>query len=86
LAVSIAVNFGIIYSVWPELLGLETWSKDKFTLVYFSIVTYTTLGFGDITPKDHFWGEIIVVIEIIIGYATLGCLLAVLAEKLARRS
>jgi hypothetical protein len=86
LALSIAVIFAIIYSVWPELLGFETWGKDKFTPVYFSIVTYTTLGFGDITPKGHFWGEIIVVIEVIIGYATLGCLLAVLAEKLARRS
>jgi hypothetical protein len=69
-------------SCWVLKRGVKT----NFTLVYFSIVTYTTLGFGDITPKDHFWGEIIVVIEIIIGYATLGCLLAVLAEKLARRS
>jgi hypothetical protein len=59
----------------------RTW----FTPFYFSIVTYTTLGFGDVKPATLI-GEIIVSTEVILGYTTLGLLLAVLAERLARRS
>jgi Ion channel len=59
----------------------RTW----FTPFYFSIVTYTTLGFGDVKPATLI-GEIIVSTEVILGYTTLGLLLTVLAEKLARRS
>jgi len=59
----------------------NTW----FTPYYFSIVTYTTLGFGDVKPHD-LAGELLVSIEVIFGYLTLGLLLAVLADKVARRS
>jgi hypothetical protein len=51
---------------------------------YYSFVTYTTLGFGDIVPNDWI-GEIIVVAEVVIGYVTLGLLLSILANKVARR-
>jgi hypothetical protein len=60
-------------------------AKSWFTPFYYSIVTYTTLGFGDITPK-HWIGEIVVVSEVILGYTTLGLLLSILANKVARRS
>jgi uncharacterized protein YjbI with pentapeptide repeats len=89
LAVGLVVFFGVIYSSWPQLLGYPTWDSkvlDRFTPFYFSIVTYTTLGFGDINPKGHVLGEIIVSIEVVLGYCTLGLLLSVLAEKIARRS
>jgi hypothetical protein len=59
----------------------HTW----FTPFYFSVVTYTTLGFGDVKPATLI-GELIVSSEVILGYTTLGLLLAVLAEKVARRS
>jgi len=52
---------------------------------YFSIVTYTTLGFGDVRPAT-LAGEIIVSSEVILGYTTLGLLLSVLAQIIARRS
>jgi len=79
--------FGAIYACWPdELFGVTMIGRDVFTPFYFSIVTFTTLGFGEINPKGHFWGEIIVSFEVILGYCTLGLLLAVLAEKIARRS
>jgi hypothetical protein len=51
----------------------------------FSIVTYTTLGFGDVVPITVL-GEIVVSTEVILGYLTLGLLLAVLSDKVARRS
>ncbi|MFA6162908.1 MAG: pentapeptide repeat-containing protein [Methylobacter sp.] len=96
----VVVLYGFIYSLCPELLHwpepLDCKQSVKylddhqipaswFTPFYFSIVTYTTLGFGDIHPQNLI-GEIIVSSEVIIGYLTLGLLLSVLAEKVARRS
>lgn len=52
---------------------------------YYSIVTYTTLGFGDIKPM-HWVGELVVMLEVIMGYMILGLLLAILANKVARRA
>jgi uncharacterized protein YjbI with pentapeptide repeats len=59
--------------------------SDFFTYVYYSIVTFTTLGFGDIVP-DSRWGAFCVSLEVLIGYVMLGGLVSLLANKLARRS
>ena len=56
-----------------------------FAYFYYSIVTFTTLGFGDIVPTTLF-GRILVTIEVILGYIGLGGLISILANKLARRS
>jgi uncharacterized protein YjbI with pentapeptide repeats len=84
--------FGLTYSIFPELLGLDCMPDTQgcnrhscFTPFYFSIVTFTTLGFGDITPKNLV-GELIVSFEVILGYAVLGLLISVLADKVVRRS
>jgi uncharacterized protein YjbI with pentapeptide repeats len=85
----IAMIFGFVYLLersWD--LGLIDYSNSSNSLIspfYYSIVTYTTLGFGDITPK-HWIGEIIVTAEVVLGYTTLGLLLAILANRIARRS
>jgi uncharacterized protein YjbI with pentapeptide repeats len=85
-ALVIATMYGIAYSLYPDILSYAsgkniTW----FTPFYFSIVTYTTLGFGDVFPTTAF-AEILVSSEVILGYLTLGLLLALLAEKVGRRS
>ncbi len=52
---------------------------------YFSIVTFTTLGFGDVTPTNTagmFW----ITLEVVLGYVMLGGLISILSNKLARRS
>jgi uncharacterized protein YjbI with pentapeptide repeats len=84
--------FGLTYSIFPGLLGLDCLPGAQdcrrnscFTPFYFSIVTFTTLGFGEITPKDLV-GELIVSFEVIWGYAVLGLLISVLADKVVRRS
>jgi hypothetical protein len=49
------------------------------------VVTFTTLGFGDIKPVTNeaaWW----VMAEVIAGYIMLGGLISILANKLARRS
>jgi len=60
-------------------------ANNWFTGFYFSIVTFTTLGFGDVTPADgagQFW----ITLEVILGYVMLGGLISIFANKLARRS
>jgi hypothetical protein len=52
---------------------------------YYSFVTFTTLGFGDIVPTNWI-SETLVTIEVILGYIMLGGLISILANKLARRS
>lgn len=78
-------SFGKAYSHWPQMISAGPRTPDAFTPYYFSIVTYTTLGFGDVKP-NNMAGEILVSIEVIFGYVTLGLLLAVLGNKVARRS
>ena len=55
------------------------------TTLYYSIVTFTTLGFGDITPKSG-WAAFWITLEVILGYVMLGGLISIFATKLARRS
>lgn len=59
--------------------------KTDFTPYYFSIVTFTTLGFGDVIPAN-LAGEIWLTIEVIVGYIMLGGLISIFAVKFAKRS
>lgn len=88
-ALLLSLLFGLIYLLdmrlgW-EWMDYSSSAESPFTPFYYSIVTYTTLGFGDITPR-HWIGEVIIVCEVILGYTTLGLLLSILANKVARRS
>ena len=83
------VLFGAVFAL-DMLLGwglfdFEGTARSWLTPIYFSVVTYTTLGYGDVTPT-HLVGEILVIFEVILGYTTLGLVLSILANKVARRS
>ena len=52
-----------------------------YTYLYFSIVTFTTLGFGDVTPTG-LAGELLVTLEVILGYVGLGGLISIFTTKL----
>lgn len=59
--------------------------RDWAPMLYYSVVTFTTLGFGDIVPKTQeaaWW----IMAEVVMGYFMLGGLITILATKLARRS
>jgi uncharacterized protein YjbI with pentapeptide repeats len=63
----------------------HTFKHHVWTPIYFSIVTFTTLGFGDVRPQNAagiFW----VVLEVTFGYIMLGGLVSIFANKLARRA
>ena len=77
----ICLLFGLLYSSFPELFTIANERPPtKFTYYYYSIVTFTTLGFGDIVPND-IKSEIIITIEVILGYIMLGGLISIFATK-----
>jgi voltage-gated potassium channel Kch len=48
--------------------------------LYFSVVTMTTLGFGDIAANPDSWvGQVVLMVEVILGYVLLGALVTRLA-------
>ena len=53
--------------------------------IYFSVVTFTTLGFGDIV-SDNAAARFLVTLEVVFGYVMLGGLISIFANKLASRS
>ncbi len=51
-----------------------------FRAIYFSIVTMTTLGFGDMYANSQsFWGHLLLTIQVLFGYVLLGALITRLA-------
>ncbi len=56
-----------------------------FMPLYFSIVTMTTLGYGDVLPTSTA-SQIISMIQVLISYIMLGGLLSIFSNKLARRA
>ncbi len=85
-SVVFALAFSCVYwMLGPEAFQASQLGYSYLTLVYYSIVTFTTLGFGDVVPLNHaacFW----VAFEVIVGYIMLGGLISIFANQLARRS
>jgi hypothetical protein len=77
----ICLLFGYIYSNFPSSFFLaNNRSPTGFSFYYYSVVTFTTLGFGDIVPID-LWAEIAVTLQVIMGYIMLGGLISIFATK-----
>jgi hypothetical protein len=88
-AFAVMMVFGVIFHLdaafgW-QFFDLPSSANSPLSPYYYSVVTYTRLGSGGITPI-HWVGEIVLVCERILGYVTLGLLLSILANKVARRS
>lgn len=79
----LAVVYAVIYQYVDIDLGgrPDNW----MTTIYFSVVTMTTLGYGDIVPTSAL-ARIITLSEVMIGYVMLGGLLGIFANKMARRA
>jgi len=84
-----AMSFGTVYffdyTLGWGLLEYSSAGTSPLSPFYHSIVTYTKLGFGYMKPQ-HWIGEVLLVCEGILGYVTLGLLLSILANRVARRS
>ena len=88
-AFAVMMVFGFILHL-ETVLGwnyfrIPTSANSPLTPYYYSVVTFTRLGSGGIEPT-HWVGEVVLVIERILGYVTLGLLLSILANRVARRS
>jgi hypothetical protein len=82
----------IRFTNWPYLSsdGLGFWEclkvffQNFVTAFYFSVVTFVTLGYGDITPASTF-GKVMAISEVTLGYSVLGLLVAVASARLRPR-
>lgn len=74
------------YAVAYASVGMG-WGEDAtwFSPFYFSIVTLTTLGYGDVLPVNAA-GQALAVSQAIVGYVMLGGLISIMSNKLARRA
>lgn len=84
------------WGVWTELLALvfavlygfvdidAGANPTPLSLVYFSVVTMTTLGYGDVLPVSQ-GAQMLVIAQVVIGYVMLGGLLGIFATKMGRR-
>jgi len=79
--------FALVY-LWSWALGLQLLKVHApggegslLAYLYFSVVTFSTLGFGDVTPA-HCLGEVLVILEVLIGYIFLGGLISIFTMKL----
>ncbi|MCR9162721.1 MAG: pentapeptide repeat-containing protein [Nannocystaceae bacterium] len=78
----VAVFFGLGY------LFVDVDFGDNQTLLspfYFSLVTITTLGYGDVLPRSMS-AQVMVMAEVAIGYMMLGGMLSIFSNKMARRA
>jgi hypothetical protein len=85
LAFLFATKYILAYGDNPKSFIFATQPESIITFFYYSVVTFTTLGFGDVVPATESL-KIWVMIEVIVGYMMLGGLISIFANKLARRS
>ena len=74
----LAFVFALLYRLFPNFVmvyGDVGYIRGFWHALYFSIVTMTTLGFGDIAANPDSWvGQTLLMIQVILGYVLLGAL------------
>jgi len=67
---------GVVENLFVDRNGVDVqWWLVPLRVLYFSIVTQTTLGFGDMYAKaQSIWGHILLSLQVILGYVLLGAL------------
>ena len=75
----------LFYAGLFSLVGVDYGIHDTWlSPVYFSVVTLTTLGYGDAAPASV-GGQLVAMAAVVTGYLMLGGLLSILSNKMARR-
>lgn len=80
--VVVIIVYGLAYSFADVDFGRH---ETSLSPLYFSIVTITTLGYGDVIPAST-TAQVLAVSEAIFGYIGLGGLLSIFSQKMARRA
>ncbi|MFH2093798.1 MAG: pentapeptide repeat-containing protein [Pseudomonadota bacterium] len=80
--VGATLAFAAVYSMVDIDYGVHA---TGFSPIYFSFVTLTTLGYGDVVPVS-LTAQVFVTLQAVAGYMGLGGLLSILGNKMARRA
>lgn len=81
-AVIINLLFATVYHFNSRLFS--NLGDSFISALYYSVVTFTTLGYGDITPKEVL-GQILVMFEVIIGYIMLGIYVFLIGNQVSKK-
>jgi len=75
---ALAALFALTYWHFPETVmvrGEVGAIRGPLHALYFSVVTMTTLGFGDIHANPDWWvGQVLLMVQVVLGYVLLGAL------------
>ena len=88
--ITMLIMFSVVYSTpldsgsYFALKDGAKMSLERFDAIYFSTVTFTTLGYGDITPVGHY--RIFAVFEALMGYICVGLFVGALGLYFSYRS
>lgn len=87
---SVYLGVILLFALWYLCLAPSNWGsnieiKSIGDALYFSVVTITSLGFGDIYPATGSMGRILVAAEAIIGILIIGFFLNDVAQRQAAR-
>jgi hypothetical protein len=71
----------LLFAIMYKATGLGSdRALDNFSYVYFSVMTMTTVGYGDIRPVA--WGRVIAVFQALSGYMYLGLFIGITVSLL----
>lgn len=77
--------FAVFYNFMPDTCWGDVKIHNIVDAIYFSVVTITSLGFGDIHPSGDVWVRLLVAIESIGGILIIGFFLNYVAQQQAIR-
>jgi len=80
------VLVALVYAGLYTLVEID-WGDHQTPLspVYYSVVTFTTLGYGDVLPSSV-GAQLLAMSEVVLGYFSLGGMMSILSDKMARRA
>jgi len=78
------LSFGTVYMAFEGLVRINS-SVHWYENYYFSVVTFTTLGFGDIQPHPGMWGvQVCAMAEALLGAILMALFILVLGRRMIR--
>jgi protein-S-isoprenylcysteine O-methyltransferase Ste14 len=79
--VEILVVFAVIYHGRPNALSGPPGATQTFqTALYFSVITWTTVGYGDWTPNSSI--QLFVSVQALLGYIFMGVIVGLLSAAI----
>ena len=82
MTIAVALLFAALYTMVDIDYGAN---ETALSPLYFSVVTITTLGYGDALPTS-LQAQLMVMIEVAVGYMMLGGVLSIFATRMGRRA